>query len=62
MEETLLDILQSLRKVPTYTELKYRDAITGNYIGLLYIALKQQFGLDTHKNGIKEKLSINGFI
>ncbi|XP_023325035.1 uncharacterized protein LOC111698824 [Eurytemora carolleeae] len=31
MEETLLDILQSLRKVPTYTELKYRDAITDGF-------------------------------
>ena len=29
MDETILDILQSLREVPTFVELKYRDAITG---------------------------------
>merc|ERR1711962_122398 len=31
MEETLLDILTSLRDVPAYTELKYRDAITDGF-------------------------------
>merc|ERR1711973_58929 len=31
MEETLLDILTSLRDVPAYTELKYRDVITDGF-------------------------------
>merc|ERR1712002_87340 len=31
MEETLLDILKSLRNVPSLTELKYRHAITGGF-------------------------------